>query len=67
MTVKELMPFVEAAAENWEAESEYAGRMELWCHYCGNYQGEDRRANDHKDNCLHVKALEILGGGKDDG
>lgn len=51
--------FVKFIAENWENESEYAGRMETWCFYCGKYQ-EPREPFSHNEGCLHVKALAIV-------
>lgn len=51
--------FTKFVAETWENESEYAGRMETWCFYCGKYQ-EPREPESHNEGCLHVKALAII-------
>lgn len=51
--------FVKFISEIWEDESEYAGRMETWCYYCGKYQ-EPRQPESHENDCLHVKALAIV-------
>ena len=51
--------FVKFVAEAWENESEYAGRMETWCYYCGKYQ-EPREPESHNEGCLHVRALAIV-------
>ena len=29
--------FVQFIADVWEADEEYAGRMETWCFYCREY------------------------------
>jgi len=58
--------FVKAAAEYWKNTQEYDGRMETWCWYCGEYQGESGEENNHPPNCLHLKALRLLGEKKND-
>jgi hypothetical protein len=55
--------FVKFIAENWENEQEYAGRMETWCFYCGEYQ-EPGKPETHNDGCLHIKALAIVNAAK---
>ena len=59
MKNKELIKkIIKKVAKNWEYESEYAGRMETWCFYCGKYQ--DKKWNVHEKNCLSLKARELL-------
>lgn len=49
--------YVAFVANEWESEEEYAGRMEKWCFFCKEYQGDRGDENKHKDDCLHLKAL----------
>ncbi len=60
MSLKER-DIVQYVAEFWENESEYAGRMETWCFYCGEYQGVKANENNHKVDCVHLQAIELLG------
>ena len=55
--------FVQFIADVWEAEEEYAGRMETWCFYCREYQ-EPNEPESHKKDCLHLKALAIVNAAK---
>jgi len=55
--------FVQFIADVWEAEEEYAGRMETWCFYCQEYQ-EPNEPESHKKDCLHLKALAIVNAAK---
>lgn len=40
-----------------EYETEYAGRMERYCHYCDAYL---TNGGPHSEDCLHVKLKEAL-------
>ena len=55
--LREVIQFV---SEFWENEQEYGGRMETWCFYCGEYQGEKANENNHKVDCMHLKATALL-------
>ena len=50
---------VEFVAKNYEYETEYDGRMESYCFYCGEYQDKKEK---HLDDCLHLEAKKL---GKD--
>ncbi len=56
MTESLYIDLLNSAAVNWESEGEYAGRMETWCWYCKEYQGENADKDAHKDGCLHLRA-----------
>jgi hypothetical protein len=51
---------IEFVANNWRNEQEYGGRMETWCFYCGEYQGERGDENNHQHDCLHLLAVELF-------
>jgi len=57
--MNDMNEFIRFMAEVWENEQEYGGRMETWCFYCGAYQ-DPSKPETHKENCLHVKAVNIL-------
>ena len=50
-----LLKFV---SENETMESEYAGRMERWCFYCGAYL--DTKGIEHKPGCLYSWVVAYL-------
>jgi hypothetical protein len=39
-------------------ETEYDGRMEYYCFYCGAY--EDKGATKHKRTCLYKRAKKLI-------
>jgi len=55
--VKKILKFV---AEEWEFESEYAGRMEDYCRFCGKYQEREHKGEQHNKSCLALKARKLL-------
>lgn len=56
--MKEVKKIITFVANIWMMDTEYAGRTETYCFYCGTYQGKN--FGKHKKSCLHIKAKEIL-------
>mgnify|MGYP003627517544 CR=1 FL=1 len=48
---------LEAVAGECETQTEYDGQMLTHCFYCGSWLDE----NEHTDDCLHIKAKQMLG------
>ena len=56
--IKKILKFV---ATNWDNEQEYDGRMETWCYFCGQYQGDTiTPRGKHEKTCLSLKARSML-------
>ena len=54
MTLKdEIIKWIKDCDPDYE--SEYAGRMERWCFFCGAYN-EPRKGTSHKKECLWFRA-----------
>ncbi len=54
---EKYLRFIKHIAENWQYETEYAGRMEDYCFYCGTWQGSPKK---HDEECLHLEAVKTL-------
>ena len=58
MTIQEeIVKFVIDCEPGYE--SEYAGRMERWCFFCGKYN-EPRIGINHSNSCIWLKARESM-------
>ena len=53
MTAVEIAKWVKDCEPLYE--SEYAGRMEQWCFFCGGYK-EPRGVTKHDKDCVWLKA-----------